>query len=72
MTSAGIGIILAILVINYFGSEFGIGTSSSNTILFVAIGAVFTALVADIVYKKSYRNLEERYAEESQVISKQL
>jgi len=41
-------------------------------VIFIVVGAVFTALVADVVYKKSYQTLEERYEAESKIISRQL
>jgi len=72
-TSLALGIIIADTTLRYVAPAFGINVPfTSNELIFIVVGAVFTAFVADVVYKKSYQTLEEKYEAESKVISKQL
>ncbi len=70
-TSSVFGVILADTVLRYIAPMFGINVSfTSDELIFIVVGAVFTALVADKVYKRSYQTLEERYENDSKVISR--
>jgi hypothetical protein len=66
-----LGIIIADTALRYVAPAFGIDVPfTSSELMFIVFGAVCTALVADFIYKKSYKSLEEKYMDESNVIIK--
>lgn len=73
ITATILGIIIADTVLRYIAPAFGIRVGfSADEFTFIVFGALCTALVADIVYKQSYKTLEEKYIEDSKVISKRV